>query len=160
MVNSTKLSTAECRALSGKITLREARLNCGFKVEEVAAETGISLVELAQIEEDASEVSSHLILTLIALYNTDWNHIYAGRAEDVYRAREYVADFSDVGVISSIKAEVASISNMVTQERYSRQYLSRLIRDVFQDLHDHENKLLRPFIANRDNARGGKQREG
>lgn len=147
MTFSTKLSTAERRALSGKITLREARLNCGFKVEEVTAETGFSTSELAQIEEDASEVSAHLILKLIALYNTDWNHIYAGRAEDVYRARKYVTDFSEVSEVSRIKSELAVLIHLVLDERNSRERVSEWMQETFYNVHKYESKLLRPFIS-------------
>ncbi|AOK91975.1 helix-turn-helix domain-containing protein [Paenibacillus polymyxa] len=73
--------------LANQLTLKEVRENCKKSVPQVSNDTGISGTTLRRWEEDASGAGVHAFVRLLRYYQISINNVYAGKAEDVYKAR-------------------------------------------------------------------------
>ncbi|WP_199615504.1 helix-turn-helix domain-containing protein [Paenibacillus alkalitolerans] len=62
-----------------QITLRAARVNCGFTLKEVAHQTGRSTETISKYEIDSTNIPRDLMVELIALYQVPDEHIFFGK---------------------------------------------------------------------------------
>ncbi|HBZ80942.1 MAG TPA: XRE family transcriptional regulator [Brevibacillus sp.] len=74
-----------------QLSLREARLNCRLRLQEVSNKTGISVPTLRRWEADSREITRNAIYKLLSLYGfTSLNHIYFGPEADLMALRQAV----------------------------------------------------------------------
>ncbi|MEK5086859.1 helix-turn-helix transcriptional regulator [Paenibacillus sp. FSL M8-0228] len=79
-------------SLANQLTLKQVRENCKKSIEQVSDETGISVSKLKRWEKDASKAETYEFFCLLQYYKISFNHVHAGKAEDVYKAhREAVS---------------------------------------------------------------------
>lgn len=62
-----------------KVTLRAARINCGFTTKEVGAITGKSEATIQKYEKDSTNIPRDLSVVLLQLYKVPEEHIFFGR---------------------------------------------------------------------------------
>ncbi|TQS01402.1 helix-turn-helix domain-containing protein [Paenibacillus ottowii] len=74
-------------SLANHLTLKQVRENCKKSIEQVSDETGISVAKLKRWEKDASRAETYEFFRLLQYYKISFNHVHAGKAEDVYKAR-------------------------------------------------------------------------
>lgn len=142
-------------SIAQKLTLKEARENFGYSVEEAAKKTGISASRIRKLEKDASSAAIDEFVKLCTYYGTGYNHVYAGAATDVHSARQAVrrTDFHHITLITQLKFRLSELSEIVdTDAMFSRDDISNGIREVFQELHEYEAILLKPFLDNSKNV--------
>lgn len=65
-----------------KITLRAARVNAGYSLEEVAEKIGKSVATIAKYQRDSSNIPRLLLLQLLDLYAVPADVIFFGRESD------------------------------------------------------------------------------
>ncbi|PNQ78900.1 helix-turn-helix transcriptional regulator [Paenibacillus sp. F4] len=75
------------RDIASQLTLQEARENCGKTIERASELAGVPVKTIKHWEVDATHAEMYEFLRLLTYYKTSVNHVYAGRAEDVYKAR-------------------------------------------------------------------------
>lgn len=68
------------------ITLRAARINSGFKLKEVAVETGNCPETISKYENDSTRIPRDMLEKLVALYGVPEEYIFFGR-ESVFTER-------------------------------------------------------------------------
>lgn len=61
-----------------RITLKAARINCGFTLKDVAVKTGKSVDTISKYEADSSDIPRNLMVRLIDLYNIPDHYIFFG----------------------------------------------------------------------------------
>jgi len=65
-----------------QITLRAARLSCGYTPEEVAKHCGITVKAYEKIEKDSGKVKLGILLGLLKLFGVSADLIYFGTEAD------------------------------------------------------------------------------
>lgn len=73
--------------LANQLTLKQVRENCKKSIEQVGNDTGIPVARLNRWEKDASRAEMYDFMRLLHYYQISPDHVYAGKAEDVYKAR-------------------------------------------------------------------------
>lgn len=73
--------------LANQLTLKQVRENCKKSLEEVSEATEITVRTLKRWEVDSGGANLYSYLRLLAYYKISMDHVYAGKAEDVYKAR-------------------------------------------------------------------------
>lgn len=61
-----------------QVTLRAARVNCGYTLKDVAEKTGRSMDTISKYENDSTNIPRNLMVMLIDLYNIPDEHIFFG----------------------------------------------------------------------------------
>ncbi|MDN8588769.1 helix-turn-helix transcriptional regulator [Paenibacillus sp. 11B] len=141
-------------SIAQKLTLREARENFGYSLEDVARKTGIATSRISELEDDANHAAVDEFVSLCQCYESNCRHIYSGLANDVYRARLHIksVDFNDLSQLIQIKLRVAElIQNVEADDLFSREDISKEIKGLFRDLHEYEAINLSPFLKGNDN---------
>ncbi|MCY9764803.1 helix-turn-helix transcriptional regulator [Paenibacillus alvei] len=67
--------------LRGKITLRDARTNLGWSLEEASEKIGISVNRLRKYEEDNRKMPSTFLIPLSNVYKISMAHFYIGKTQ-------------------------------------------------------------------------------
>lgn len=62
-----------------QITLRAARVNCGYKLSEVAQRTKKSIDTIRKYEIDSTEIPRDLMVELLDLYGIPDDYIFFGK---------------------------------------------------------------------------------
>ncbi|MGF6358045.1 putative transcriptional regulator [Paenibacillus sp. 4624] len=109
MIGSDGISIAQ------KLTLKEARENFGYKIEEVAEKSGISAARILELEVDASQAFVDEFVKLCTFYGTDRCHIYSGVAENVLGARKETWNIKTPAVTSDQHTELMAYWEMKKQ---------------------------------------------
>lgn len=138
--------------IAQKLTLKEARENYGYSLEEAAEKTGISLKRIAVLEIDSTHAAIDEFVGLCKCYDTNYNHVYSGLASDVYRARLHIksVDFNDLSQLIQIKLRLAElIQNVEEDDLFSREDISNEIKGIFHDMHEYEALNLNSFLKSR-----------
>jgi transcriptional regulator with XRE-family HTH domain len=65
-----------------QITLRAARVNCGFKLKEVANHCEKSVDTIIKYEKNSSDIPHDMMLRLLILYDVTINDIFFGKLSD------------------------------------------------------------------------------
>ncbi|HCG4535530.1 TPA: helix-turn-helix domain-containing protein [Salmonella enterica subsp. enterica serovar Typhi str. AG3] len=65
-----------------KITLRAARVNRGYKLEDVAELTSYNKDKVNRFEIDSSDIPYSMLETLLNLYQVNLKHIFLGKESD------------------------------------------------------------------------------
>ncbi|WP_411735028.1 helix-turn-helix domain-containing protein [Paenibacillus sp. M2] len=141
-------------SIAQKLTLKEARVNFGYSLEEAAKKSGISVKRVSELEVDSTHAAIDEFVRLCKCYDTNYNHVYSGLASDVYRARLNIktVDFNDLSQLIQIKLRIAElIQNVEADDLFSREDISKEIKGLFRDLHEYEAINLSPFLKGNDN---------
>lgn len=142
--------------IAQKLTLKEARENSGFSIEEVAPLFGLSVNKLEEYEVDASKAPADIVVGLCVKYNIGVDHIYTGEAEDVYAARKppRVTNLNDAATISEIKTKVIILSHYVEQDNmFTRNHILRSLKEIIFDIYGYEEVLIRPLLDEMEELR-------
>jgi transcriptional regulator with XRE-family HTH domain len=65
-----------------QITLRAARVNCGFTLREVAQQTKRSVDTIIKYEKNSTDIPHDLMSTLLELYSVSIDYIFFGSESD------------------------------------------------------------------------------
>lgn len=142
-------------SIAQKLTLKEARENFGYSLEDVVRKTGIKASRISELEIDASHAAIDEFVRLCKCYDTNHNHVYSGLASDVHKARnsKKLTDFNEVSTINFIKWKLAELSRCVDDDEvFTREEISKTLREIFHEIHNYEAVLLNPFLKNQDNV--------
>nr|WP_145402980.1 helix-turn-helix transcriptional regulator [Paenibacillus xylanexedens] len=146
-------------SIAQKLTLKEARENFGYSLEDVARKTGIEASRINELEIDASHAAVDEFVSLCQCYGTNCNHVYSGVASDVQNARmsKRLTDFNDVSTLNFIKWQLAELYRCVDDdEMFTREEISKSLRGIFHEVHNLEALVLTPFMKDQDNVVGGR----
>jgi transcriptional regulator with XRE-family HTH domain len=67
-----------------QITLRAARITCGYTEDEVAKYCRASIRVIEEVELDSGEMPYNLLLKISDLYDVDLDRVYLGPESDCY----------------------------------------------------------------------------
>lgn len=141
--------------IAQKLTLKEARENFGYSLEDVVGKTGIKASRISELEVDASHAAIDEFVSLCSCYGTNCTHVYSGIARDVHKARnsKKLTDFNEVSTINFIKWQLAELYRCVDDDEvFTREEISKTLREIFREIHNYEEVLLSPFLKNQDNV--------
>lgn len=147
-------------SIAQKLTLKEARENFGYSLEDVERKTGISTNRIGELEVDSTHAAMDEFVRLCTCYEANYNHVYSGKAKDVLEARNQrkATDFNEVSQIVQVKFKLAElIQNIGSDEMFTRQDIQNEIKEIYAELHEYELVIIGPFLKDRNNIfKGGK----
>lgn len=67
-----------------RVTLRAARISCGYTAEQVAKHCGVSVELINELEINSNEITYNLFLKMTDLYQITPDHVYLGLESDCH----------------------------------------------------------------------------